>query len=120
MSFSLPPKVSLAVLPTRLERLDRYSARLGRNVWIKRDDLTGLATGGNKTRMFEYVLGEAVKQGADTVIGGAAGQSNYCRQRYLTRHSELASLLQHLSHLSWLPFHDLEMLPNQYPDGLVL
>jgi 1-aminocyclopropane-1-carboxylate deaminase/D-cysteine desulfhydrase-like pyridoxal-dependent ACC family enzyme len=42
--------------------------------------LTGLATGGNKTRMFEYVLGEAKKRGADTVVGGAAVQSNYCRQ----------------------------------------
>ena len=42
--------------------------------------MTGLATGGNKTRMFEYALGEAKKRGADTVVGGAAVQSNYCRQ----------------------------------------
>ncbi len=53
MKFELPPKVGAALLPTRLERLDRYSDRVGRNVWIKRDDLTEAAAGGNKIRKLE-------------------------------------------------------------------
>jgi 1-aminocyclopropane-1-carboxylate deaminase/D-cysteine desulfhydrase-like pyridoxal-dependent ACC family enzyme len=52
----------------------------GPRILFKRDDATGLAMGGNKTRMFEFVLGEAVRDGYDTVIAGAAVQSNYCRQ----------------------------------------
>ena len=80
-SLAALPRLSLASLPTPLEFCLRLTEALeGPRLWIKRDDLTGLATGGNKTRMFEYVLGEAVRQGADTVIGGAAVQSNYCRQ----------------------------------------
>lgn len=75
------PRVSLANLPTPLERCPGLTRELsGPEIWVKRDDLTGLATGGNKTRMFEYVLGRAVEEGADTVVAGAAVQSNYCRQ----------------------------------------
>lgn len=75
------PRVSLANLPTPLERCPGLTRHLGGpEIWMKRDDLTGLATGGNKTRMFEYVLGEVIESGADTVIAGAAVQSNYCRQ----------------------------------------
>lgn len=75
------PRVRLAHLPTPFERCDRLSDELGGpQIWIKRDDLTGLATGGNKTRMFEFLLGEAMERGADTVIAGAAIQSNNCRQ----------------------------------------
>lgn len=75
------PRVSLANLPTPLEHCPGLTRELGGpQVWVKRDDLTGLATGGNKTRMFEYVLGHAVEEGVDTVVAGAAVQSNYCRQ----------------------------------------
>ncbi|NIM51780.1 MAG: pyridoxal-phosphate dependent enzyme [Gemmatimonadales bacterium] len=75
------PRVSLATLPTPLEFCAGLTRELGGpDIWVKRDDLTGLATGGNKTRMFEYVLAEAVESGANTVVGGAAVQSNYCRQ----------------------------------------
>jgi 1-aminocyclopropane-1-carboxylate deaminase/D-cysteine desulfhydrase-like pyridoxal-dependent ACC family enzyme len=75
------PRVSLANLPTPLEPCPGLTRELGGpQIWVKRDDLTGLATGGNKTRMFEYVLGKAVDAGADTVVAGAAVQSNYCRQ----------------------------------------
>lgn len=75
------PRVSLANLPTPLEHCPNLSRNLaGPDIWIKRDDLTGLATGGNKTRMYEFVLGKAVESGADTVVAGAAVQSNYCRQ----------------------------------------
>ena len=76
------PRVPLAsVRPTPLEPLPRLSAHLGGPpLYIKRDDLTGLAMGGNKTRMFEFALADALHKGADTVVAGSAVQSNYCRQ----------------------------------------
>ncbi len=76
------PRVQLAsVRPTPLEHLPRLSAHLGGPpIYIKRDDLTGLAMGGNKTRMFEFALADALQKGADTIVAGSAVQSNYCRQ----------------------------------------
>jgi len=75
------PRVKLAELPTPLQEVPRFSQALGGpRIFIKRDDLTGLAFGGNKTRMFEFLLARARNEGADTVIGGAGVQSNYCRQ----------------------------------------
>lgn len=75
------PRVSLAHLPTRLEHLPRLSESLGGpEIWVKRDDCTGLATGGNKTRKLEYSMGQAVEQGADTIITVGAVQSNHVRQ----------------------------------------
>jgi D-cysteine desulfhydrase family pyridoxal phosphate-dependent enzyme len=74
------PRVRMAQLPTPLEPAPRLSEALGRELLFKRDDLTGLALGGNKTRMFEFLIGEALARGADTVVAGAAAQSNYCRQ----------------------------------------
>ena len=70
----------LAHLPTPVEPLPRLSAALGIDLWVKRDDLTGLAFGGNKTRKLELLLGEALAQGADTLITAGAAQSNHCRQ----------------------------------------
>jgi D-cysteine desulfhydrase family pyridoxal phosphate-dependent enzyme len=74
------PRVSLIQRPTPVDEWPRLSARLGRRIVAKREDLTGFAFGGNKSRMFEYLLADAVRDGADTVIAGAAVQSNYCRQ----------------------------------------
>jgi L-cysteate sulfo-lyase len=75
------PRVALAHLPTRLEFLPRLSEHLGGpEIWVKRDDCTGLATGGNKTRKLEFSMGEALAQGADTVITVGAVQSNHVRQ----------------------------------------
>jgi len=75
------PRVRLAVLPTPLHEVPRFSAAIGGpHIFIKRDDLTGLAFGGNKTRMFEFLLTKAGAEGADTVVGGAGVQSNYARQ----------------------------------------
>jgi D-cysteine desulfhydrase family pyridoxal phosphate-dependent enzyme len=75
------PRISLALTPTPLEPLPRFSKSLGGPlIYLKRDDLTGLAYGGNKTRMLEFSLAEALRQGADTIVTGAAVQSNYCRQ----------------------------------------
>ncbi|MFA6109463.1 MAG: pyridoxal-phosphate dependent enzyme [Candidatus Latescibacterota bacterium] len=76
------PRVPLAsVRPTPLEPMPRLSARWGGPpLYIKRDDLTGLAFGGNKTRMLELSLADALAKGADTIVCGSAVQSNYCRQ----------------------------------------
>ena len=75
------PRVRLAELPTPLHECPRFSKAIGNvRVLTKREDLTGLALGGNKTRMFEFVFGEAQRQGADAVITGAASQSNHARQ----------------------------------------
>jgi L-cysteate sulfo-lyase len=75
------PRVFLAHLPTPLERLDRLSRELGGpEIWIKRDDCTGLSTGGNKTRKLEFLMAEAQALGADTIITQGATQSNHARQ----------------------------------------
>ena len=83
----MPPildiRVQLAELPTPLHPLDRLGAHLGLapgRLWVKRDDLTGLAGGGNKTRKLEYLCADALAQGADTLVTGAGVQSNHCRQ----------------------------------------
>ena len=79
--MKVPSRFPLAHLPTPLERMDRLSAALGGpEIWIKRDDQTGLATGGNKTRKLELLIGEALQQGADVVLTVGAVQSNHCRQ----------------------------------------
>jgi L-cysteate sulfo-lyase len=75
------PRHPLGYLPTPLEPLKRLSAWLGGpDIWIKRDDCTGLATGGNKTRKLEFLLGDALSLGCDTVITFGAMQSNHVRQ----------------------------------------
>ncbi len=75
------PRLHFAHLPTPLERLDRLSRALGGpEIWIKRDDCTGLSTGGNKTRKLEFLMAEAEAAGADMVITQGATQSNHARQ----------------------------------------
>jgi D-cysteine desulfhydrase family pyridoxal phosphate-dependent enzyme len=75
------PRVRIAVLPTPIEPLLRLSAVLkGPRLLVKRDDLTGLALGGNKTRKLEFLLAEAQANGARTLITVGAAQSNHCRQ----------------------------------------
>lgn len=75
------PRVSLAHLPTPLDKCDRAAALLGiRDLWIKREDCTGLGFGGNKVRQHEFVLGDAIESGFDTIIQGSASQSNHSRQ----------------------------------------
>ncbi len=66
--------------PTPIEKLERLSRHLGGpNLYIKRDDLTGLAGGGNKTRKLEFLVADALARGADTLITAGAVQSNHCR-----------------------------------------
>lgn len=75
------PRVKFAHLPTPIEELPRLSGTLGGpRILIKRDDQTGLAFGGNKTRKLEFLVAEAREQGAKTLISGGALQSNHCRQ----------------------------------------
>lgn len=75
------PRIHLAHLPTPLEPLPRLSEALGGpEIWIKRDDCTGLSTGGNKTRKLEFLMAEAVAQGAEVVMTQGATQSNHARQ----------------------------------------
>jgi len=74
------PRVRLAHLPTPLEPAPRLSDVLGVDLWIKRDDCTGLAGGGNKTRKLEFLLGAALAERADTLVTQGATQSNHVRQ----------------------------------------
>jgi L-cysteate sulfo-lyase len=81
MHLSRFPRVRLAHLPTPLEPMERLSKHLGGpRLWIKRDDCTGLSTGGNKTRKLEFLMGEALRLGADAIITQGATQSNHARQ----------------------------------------
>lgn len=79
--FSTLPKYPLGFFPTPLHELTQLSVRLGGpRLLIKRDDQTGLALGGNKTRKLEFLIADALAQGCDTVITAGAAQSNHCRQ----------------------------------------
>ena len=81
MNLSSFPRAAVNFLPTPLVEMKRLSQLLGGpRLWIKRDDMTGLGMGGNKTRKLEFLLGEALDQGCDAVITGGAAQSNHCRQ----------------------------------------
>lgn len=81
MNLSHFPRVKLCQSPTPLELLERLSEVLGGpEIWIKRDDCTGLATGGNKTRKLEFLVGDALEKGADTLVTQGAVQSNHARQ----------------------------------------
>ena len=81
MKLTRFPRVRITHGPTPLEPMTRLSKLLGGpNLWIKRDDCTGLASGGNKTRKLEYLMADAVHKGADTIITQGATQSNHARQ----------------------------------------
>ncbi|MBN1963283.1 MAG: D-cysteine desulfhydrase family protein [Anaerolineae bacterium] len=75
------PRIRLAHLPTPIEPLPRLSQHLGGpDLFIKRDDQTGLATGGNKARKLEFLVAEALESGADALITAGSTQSNHARQ----------------------------------------
>lgn len=81
MLLSRYPRVSLAHLPTPLEHLPRLSKHLGGpNIYVKRDDCTGLGTGGNKTRKLEFLMADALNRKATVIITQGAVQSNHARQ----------------------------------------
>jgi D-cysteine desulfhydrase len=74
-----PERISLANLPTPLVRLDRLSHELDAEIWLKRDDMTGLELSGNKVRKLEYVAADAIAEGCDTLVTEGTPQSNHCR-----------------------------------------
>jgi len=81
MSIVTLPRVALGHWPTPLHELPSLSAALGGpRIFVKRDDLTGLALGGNKCRKLEYVLADAQQRGADTLITSGSSQSNFALQ----------------------------------------
>jgi D-cysteine desulfhydrase family pyridoxal phosphate-dependent enzyme len=81
MTMITIPRIRFANLPTPIEVLPRLSAELGGpKILVKRDDLTGIAFGGNKVRKLEFLLAEAQAHGARTIITAGAVQSNHCRQ----------------------------------------
>lgn len=81
MHLSGFPRIKFAHLSTPLEPMHQLTKLLGGpQLWIKRDDCTGLAGGGNKTRKLEFLMGDAISQGADTIITQGATQSNHARQ----------------------------------------
>lgn len=81
MQYENIPRESLGFFPTPLVELIKLSKKLnGPRIFMKRDDNTGLALGGNKTRKLEFILGDALAQGADTIVTAGAAQSNHCRQ----------------------------------------
>ncbi len=77
MDLSSLPRVSLGVFPTPVQKLDNVSRALGTNVWVKRDDLTGIGLGGNKVRKLEFLLADARRQGAEIVFTTGGAQSNH-------------------------------------------
>lgn len=81
IDFDRFPRFNLCHQPTPIEAMPRLSEHLGGpHLFIKRDDCTGLASGGNKTRKLEFLVGDAIKQGADMLVTQGAVQSNHVRQ----------------------------------------
>jgi len=81
MTYKNIPRQSLGFFPTPVVELSKLTEALdGPRIFMKRDDNTGLAFGGNKTRKLEFILGDALAHGADTIITAGAAQSNHCRQ----------------------------------------
>ncbi len=90
----------MALLPTPIHRLENFGPKLGlADLWIKRDDLTGLEGGGNKTRKLEFLVGDAIEAGADMLVTAGAIQSNHTRQTAAAaaRHNLKCALL----HFAW-------------------
>src|SRR5712692_7139247 len=77
--MAVPARLQLALVPTPIVKLDRLSRHVGVDLYFKRDDLTGLLESGNKVRKLEFLVGEALQQGADTLLTCGTLQSNCCR-----------------------------------------
>ena len=71
------PRIPLGILPTPIYKLENLSRQFGKNIYIKRDDMTGIALGGNKVRKLEFLLADAVQKGADVVLTAGGPQSNH-------------------------------------------
>ncbi|MEZ4310502.1 MAG: D-cysteine desulfhydrase family protein [Polyangiaceae bacterium] len=103
------PRLHLAHLPTPLVSPRRLGAHLGIDLWVKRDDATGGAESGNKIRKLEYLLADAVAQGADTVLTCGGIQSNHARA------TALAAASLGLRTLLFLRTHDPDLDPSRAP-----
>jgi len=79
MSIPYPERIRLAHLPTPVQKMENLSRELGAEIYIKRDDLTGVELSGNKVRKLEFLLADAMNRGADTIITTGGIQSNHCR-----------------------------------------
>lgn len=89
-----PPSIQLAHLPTPLQRMDRLSAKLGVELWVKRDDMTGAELSGNKVRKLEFLIAEAFSRECDIVLTCGGAQSNHCRATaFAARQRGMDSLL---------------------------
>ena len=73
------PRVELGVLPTPLYKLENLSRETGKNIYIKRDDMIGVALGGNKVRKLEFLLADAKEKGVDVVFTAGGAQSNHAQ-----------------------------------------
>jgi D-cysteine desulfhydrase family pyridoxal phosphate-dependent enzyme len=73
------PQQSLSLVPTPCHRISYLSDRYGVEIYCKRDDLTGFGFGGNKSRKLEFLIGEALEHGCDTIVTSGGLQSNFCR-----------------------------------------
>ncbi|MCL4163096.1 UNVERIFIED_CONTAM: hypothetical protein GTU68_066427, partial [Idotea baltica] len=94
------PRFSLAQLPTPLQALNNFRGAVGGlQLWMKRDDLSGLEGGGNKTRKLEFIVGDAIEQGADMLVTVGAIQSNHTRQTAAS--AAKANLKCSLLHCAW-------------------
>ena len=103
------PRIGLTLVPTPLEPLKRLTAFLGGpEIWIKRDDCTALGGGGNKLRKLEYLVADAIAQGADTLITVGGIQSNHTRQTAAAAaKAGLKCILLHLQWVDWpTPHYD--------------
>ena len=81
MNLGRFPRIKLGHMNTPIEFLPRLTEKIGKvEIWIKRDDCTGLSTGGNKTRKLEFLMAEAINQGSDLILTQGATQSNHVRQ----------------------------------------
>ncbi len=95
-NIAVPHKTDLARLPTPIYSLARFSRKLGVNIFVKRDDMTGVELSGNKIRKLEYHLADAIKQGKNAVITFGGIQSNHCRATvYAARKLGLMPILIH-------------------------
>jgi D-cysteine desulfhydrase family pyridoxal phosphate-dependent enzyme len=73
------PRLNFSILPTPLHKLDNLSNKWNRNLYCKRDDMTGFAFGGNKTRKLDYLIKDALTKGYDSIVTFGSNQSNWCR-----------------------------------------
>jgi D-cysteine desulfhydrase len=89
-----PPRIQLAHLPTPLQRMNRLSGKLGVELWVKRDDMTGAELSGNKVRKLEFLIAEALARECDIILTCGGGQSNHCRATaFAARQRGMDSLL---------------------------